>query len=71
MVHATALLYCIYTIIVFNLPAAFPIVQTNFNYAPLGIGITFVLLLVWWFANARFWFKGPHIPERKPIKEVA
>ena len=43
------------------LPTATPITLTNFNYTPVIVVGVLVLVTVWWFASARFWFKGPII----------
>lgn len=58
-VHAVALLWVLYTSIIFNLPTAFPPTWKNFNYAPVAIVVWLVALLSWWFVHARFWFTGP------------
>ncbi len=31
----------------------------NFNYAPIAVGGTFLLVGGWWLLSARKWFKGP------------
>ena len=61
IVHATALLYAVYTIVVFNLPIFYPIDVTNFNYSPIGVGVVALVFTSWWFFDARHWFKGPRI----------
>jgi hypothetical protein len=32
---------------------------TSFNYAPIAVGGTFLLVGAWWLLSARKWFKGP------------
>ena len=43
------------------LPAVNPITAANFNYTPVIVVGTFVIITVWWLVSARFWFKGPVI----------
>ena len=33
----------------------------NFNYTPVVVLGTFIIITIWWFVSARFWFKGPII----------
>lgn len=37
----------------------YPVTYTSLNYAPVAVGFTLLVALVWWFTNARTWFKGP------------
>jgi hypothetical protein len=32
---------------------------TSFNYAPIAVGGTILLVGLWWVLSARKWFKGP------------
>ena len=59
IIHALALVYVVYTAIVFNLPVAYPITKDNFNYNPIGVGIFIVIFVGWWVIDARRWFRGP------------
>ena len=59
MVHGVALVWVLYTCVVFMLPYAFPVTWENFNYAPFAIVLWTAFFIVWWFVHARFWFKGP------------
>jgi hypothetical protein len=54
-----AFLWICYTCSVFLLPTQYPIKFQNFNYAPIALGVVLSLILIWWFADARTWFKGP------------
>lgn len=63
-VHALALVYGLYTAVVFNLPYAFPLSTDNFNYSPIGIGSVAAIFIGWWFADARRWFRGPRYARR-------
>jgi amino acid transporter len=33
----------------------------NFNYTPVVVLGTFIIITIWWLVSARFWFKGPII----------
>lgn len=59
IIHGLALLYVVYTAIVFNLPTLFPVSTQNFNYNPIGVGIFIVFFVGWWVLDARKWFRGP------------
>ena len=61
VVHATALIYALYTATVFNLPIFYPIDLTNFNYSPIGVGVVSLVFSLWWYCDARYWFKGPRV----------
>jgi hypothetical protein len=59
---AEIVIMCIYFIMPFE-PAAVP-GNENFtwiavNYAPILVGITLLILWVWWRLSVRKWFKGP------------
>ncbi|GJP33206.1 hypothetical protein CLOM_g17762 [Closterium sp. NIES-68] len=60
-VHILALLYVVYTMVVFMLPTEYPIDSENFNYSPIGLAICVGFFLLWWIVDARRWFKGPKI----------
>jgi hypothetical protein len=34
-------------------------VYATFNYTPVVVLGTFLIITVWWLVSARFWFKGP------------
>jgi amino acid transporter len=63
----TAVLWIAFISILFILPtnpAGIPwhpskFAWTSFNYAPVAVVGTFLLVGVWWFVSARKWFKGP------------
>ncbi|KAK0576560.1 hypothetical protein LWI29_019636 [Acer saccharum] len=54
-----AFLWICYTCSAFLLPTLYPIRWTTFNYAPIALGLALTLILLWWFLDARKWFKGP------------
>ncbi|KAK0577596.1 hypothetical protein LWI29_035586 [Acer saccharum] len=54
-----AFLWICYTCSAFLLPTLYPIQWTTFNYAPIALGLALTLILLWWFLDARKWFKGP------------
>nr|DAD39790.1 TPA_asm: hypothetical protein HUJ06_014113 [Nelumbo nucifera] len=54
-----AFLWICYTCSVFLLPTFYPITWNTFNYAPVALGVSLGLIMLWWFLDARKWFKGP------------
>ncbi|KAL4596135.1 hypothetical protein ACB092_12G142400 [Castanea dentata] len=54
-----AFIYICYTCAAFLLPTLYPIRWDTFNYAPIAISVALALILLWWFLDARKWFKGP------------
>ncbi|OLE02571.1 MAG: hypothetical protein AUG82_08220 [Ktedonobacter sp. 13_1_20CM_4_53_11] len=42
-------------------PWHLPITATNFNYTPVVVLGTLLIITIWWFASARNWFRGPVI----------
>lgn len=59
LIHSVAFLWILYTCAVFLLPTGYPITWENFNYAPVALGVVLSLVMLWWFVDARYWFKGP------------
>jgi len=43
------------------LPTATPITALSFNYTPVVVLGTFLIITIWWLVSARNWFKGPVI----------
>jgi hypothetical protein len=63
------IIVCVYFALPFE-PAAVP-GNENFswlavNYAPILVGITFLLLWIWWHLSVKNWFKGPI----RQVKEI-
>jgi amino acid transporter len=56
-----AVIWILLISILFMLPAANPITLTTFNYAPVAVLGTFLIITIWWLVSARHWFKGPVI----------
>ena len=54
-----AFLWICYTCSVFLLPTVYPLQWKTFNYAPIALGACLTLIMLWWFLDARNWFKGP------------
>ncbi|TYG52177.1 hypothetical protein ES288_D09G006700v1 [Gossypium darwinii] len=54
-----AFVWICYTCSVFLLPTYYPITWDTFNYAPVALGVGLSLVMVWWWVDARKWFKGP------------
>jgi len=56
-----AVVWVVFIAILFMLPTATPITATTFNYTPVVVLGVFLIITIWWFASARYWFKGPII----------
>lgn len=56
-----AVIWVAFISVLFLLPQTFPINATNFNYAPVVVLGTMLLLTVWWLVSQRKVFKGPII----------
>ncbi len=56
-----AVIWILFISILFMLPAASPITAANFNYAPVAVLGTLLIITIWWLVSARHWFKGPVI----------
>jgi amino acid transporter len=55
-----AVLWVIFISVLFMLPTANPMTPATFNYTPVVVLGTLVILVIWWFVSVRHWFKGPH-----------
>ncbi|HLW02852.1 MAG TPA: amino acid permease [Ktedonobacterales bacterium] len=56
-----AVIWILFISVLFMLPAANPITPTTFNYAPVAVLGTLLIITIWWLVSARHWFKGPVI----------
>ncbi len=56
-----AVIWVVFISVLFMLPTATPITPISFNYTPVVVLGTFVIITIWWLASARVWFKGPVI----------
>ena len=56
-----AVIWVVLISILFMLPTANPINAGNFNYTPVVVLGTLIIIGAWWLASARTWFKGPII----------
>ncbi|KAH8927029.1 APC amino acid permease [Atractiella rhizophila] len=54
-----AIAWVCFITIVFVLPELNPITSQTLNYTPVACGAILVGSLIWWFLDARKWFKGP------------
>ena len=54
-----AVIWVVFISILFMLPTITPITAVTFNYTPVVVLGTLVILVVWWMASVRHWFKGP------------
>jgi len=57
----TAVIWVAFISVLFMLPTVTPITRDNFNYTPVVVLGTIVLVTIWWLVSARKWFKGPII----------
>jgi len=56
-----AVLWVVFIVVLFLLPQASPITATNFNYAPVAVGVVLLFAGGWWLLSARRWFAGPRV----------
>ncbi len=56
-----AVIWVVFISVLFMLPTATPITPLSFNYTPVVVLGTFLIITVWWLVSARNWFKGPII----------
>ncbi len=60
-VGIVAVLWVVFIVVLFLLPQASPITTTNFNYAPVAVGVVLLFAGGWWLLSAHRWFKGPRV----------
>jgi amino acid transporter len=60
-IGAIAVIWVVLISILFMLPTANPVNAGNFNYAPVAVLGTLLIVGTWWLLSARKWFKGPII----------
>jgi len=56
-----AVIWVVVISVLFMLPTATPITTLSFNYTPVVVLGTLLIITVWWLVSARNWFKGPVI----------
>jgi len=56
-----AVIWVVVISVLFMLPTAIPITALTFNYASVTVLGTLLIVGIWWFVGARYWFKGPVI----------
>lgn len=56
-----SVLWVIFISVLFMLPTINPVTSVTFNYTPVIVLGTTAILVVWWMASVRHWFKGPHV----------
>ncbi|KAK1423101.1 hypothetical protein QVD17_18396 [Tagetes erecta] len=54
-----AVLWVVTISVLFSLPVAYPITDQTLNYTPVAVGGVFIIVVLYWILNARYWFKGP------------
>ncbi|GAC1357081.1 MAG: amino acid permease [Ktedonobacteraceae bacterium] len=54
-----AIVWVVFISILFMLPTITPVTAVTFNYTPVVVLGTTIILVVWWFTSVRHWFKGP------------
>jgi len=68
-------IWVVFISVLFMLPTATPITALTFNYTPVVVLGTFVIITVWWLVSARVWFKGPVFKDRRlnwqPLREAS
>jgi amino acid transporter len=61
LIGIIAVIWVVFISILFMLPAAYPITWITFNYTPVVVLGTLIILVVWWRVSVRHWFTGPKI----------
>jgi amino acid transporter len=56
-----AVVWVVFISVLFMLPPITPITSVTFNYTPVVVLGTLVILVIWWMVSVRHWFKGPHV----------
>jgi amino acid transporter len=56
-----AVIWVVFISILFMLPTTSSPSVATFNYAPVAVLGTLLIVGIWWLVSARFWFKGPII----------
>ncbi len=56
-----SVLWVVFIAILFMLPTITPITAVTFNYTPVVVLGTLIILVACWLVSVRHWFKGPHI----------
>lgn len=56
-----AVIWVVFISVLFMLPTATPITFADFNYTPVVVLGTILIITIWWLVSARKWFKGPVI----------
>ncbi len=54
-----AVIWVVFISILFMLPTITPITAVTFNYTPVVVLGTLIILVIWWMTSVRHWFKGP------------
>ncbi|DBA89292.1 TPA: hypothetical protein ACH3X2_004791 [Trebouxia sp. C0005] len=60
-VGVVACAWLLFETAMFMLPTAYPVTSQTFNYAPVAVGGSLVLIVASWLLSARFWFSGPKV----------
>ncbi len=56
-----AIVWVLFISVLFMLPTSSTITAVTFNYTPVVVLGTLIILIIWWLASVRYWFKGPQI----------
>jgi len=56
-----SILWVVFISVLFMLPTINPVTLVTFNYTPVVVLGTLIILVVWWMVSVRHWFKGPHV----------
>jgi amino acid transporter len=61
LINVLAILWVAFITILFMLPEFSPVTSTNFNYTPIVMVGTLLLLTIWYMLSVRHWFTGPKV----------
>lgn len=56
-----SVIWVLFISVLFMLPTANPVTLVTFNYTPVVVLGTLVILVIWWMVSVRHWFKGPQV----------
>ncbi|KAJ7582515.1 amino acid transporter [Mycena floridula] len=66
-INAFAVLWVLFEMVLFSMPAVIPVTQTSMNYASAVFAGFSVLSFVWYMIKGRFEYLGPPLPEEVPV----
>ncbi|KAJ7447312.1 amino acid transporter [Mycena galericulata] len=63
VLNAIAVVWAMFEIVLFSMPAVLPVTPTTMNYASVVFVAFGLMSAVWYMISGRFHYKGPEIPE--------